>query len=58
MERVFIQIGPFTIYWYSMFILIGVLLGYNMIISYCKKINYKTNHIIDMLFYLLFAVVL
>lgn len=52
MERVFIQLGPFTIYWYSMFILVGVLLGYNLIISYCKKINYQTTNIIDMLFYL------
>ena len=52
MERVFIQIGPFTIYWYSIFILVGVLIGYNNIISYCKKINYKTTNIIDMLFYL------
>ena len=52
MDRVFIQLGPFTIFWYSMFILVGVLLGYNLIISYCKKINYQTTNIIDMLFYL------
>lgn len=52
MNRVFIQIGPFTIYWYSVFILIAVLLGYNIIINYCKRINYKSSHIIDMLFYL------
>ena len=58
MERVFIQLGPITIYWYSMFILVGVLLGYNLIINYCKKINYRTTHIIDMLFYLfIFAIV-
>lgn len=52
MERVFIQLGPFTIYWYSMFILVGVLLGYNSILNYCKMINYRTTNIIDMLFYL------
>lgn len=58
MDRVFIQFGPFTIYWYSIFILFGVLLGYNLIINYCKKINYRTTHIIDMLFYLfIFAIV-
>lgn len=52
MDRVFVTIGPFTIYWYSLFILIGVLLGYNIILNYCKKINFQTNSIIDMLLYL------
>lgn len=52
MERIFIQLGPITIYWYSILILTGVLLGYNIILNYCKKINYQSSHIIDMLFYL------
>ena len=52
MNRVFISIGPFTIYWYSLFILIAVLIGYQLVIHYCKKIGYKTNTIIDMLLYL------
>lgn len=52
MNRVFIELGPFTIYWYSIFILTAVLLGYNIIINYCKKINYQASNIIDMLFYL------
>lgn len=52
MNRVFITIGPLTIYWYSILILTGVILGYNIIINYCKKINFSTSVIIDMLYYL------
>lgn len=52
MNRVFVSIGPFTIYWYSVFILIGVLLGYQIIVHYCKKIGYQVSTIMDMLLYL------
>ena len=52
MDRVFISVGGITIYWYSIMILIGVLLGYNIAVNYCKKENYKVSIIIDMLFYL------
>lgn len=53
MNRVFVSIGPITIYWYSLFILIGVLLGYQVIMNYCKKQGYSTSNIIDMLLYLI-----
>lgn len=52
MDRVFFELGPITIYWYSVLILSGVILGYNIIIRYCKKINFSENVIVDMLFYL------
>lgn len=52
MNRVFIQVGPLIIYWYSVLILVAVLIGYNIVVSYCKKIAYSTSVIIDMLFYL------
>ena len=52
MNRVFIEIGPITIYWYSILIFIAVIVGYNIIINYCKKIGYKSSIIVDMLFYL------
>lgn len=52
MDRVFLELGPITIYWYSVLILSGVILGYNIIIRYCKKINFSENVIVDMLFYL------
>lgn len=52
MDRVFLELGPITIYWYSVLILSGVILGYNIIIRYCKKINFSENVVVDMLFYL------
>ena len=51
MDRVLITIGPITIYWYSFLMIIAVLIGYNLVINYSKKIGYKTNNIIDMTFY-------
>lgn len=52
MNRVFLQLGPITIYWYSILILSGVIIGYNIIMNYCKRMNYSTSNIVDMLFYL------
>jgi len=52
MNRAFIEIGPITIYWYSIFILTAVIVGYNIIINHCKKINYNSSIIVDILFYL------
>ena len=58
MDRVLLTIGPITIYWYSFLIIIAVLIGYNMVINYSKKINYKTSAIIDMTFYLIIFAIL
>lgn len=52
MDRVFVQLGPLVIYWYSVLILVAVLLGYNIIVGYCKKIKFNIEVITDMLFYL------
>lgn len=52
MSRVLFTIGPFTVYWYSFLILVAVLVGYQIVVGYSKKINYKTNEIIDMVLYL------
>lgn len=52
MSRVLFQIGPVTIYWYSFLILIAVIIGYQIVVSYSKKISYKTNEIMDMVLYL------
>ncbi len=52
MNRVLFQIGPVTIYWYSFLILIAVIIGYQIVVSYSKKISYKTNEIMDMVLYL------
>ena len=58
MNRVFIQVGPFTIYWYSFLIVVAVLIGYNIIVNYSKKIKYKTNEIIDMVLNLVLAAII
>ena len=48
MSKVLFQIGPITIYWYSFLILVAVIVGYQIVVSYSKKISYKTNEIMDM----------
>lgn len=53
MSRIFITIGPITIYWYSLLILIAVLVGYQIVVHYCKKIGYRTSSIVDMFLYLI-----
>lgn len=58
MSRVLFQIGPVTIYWYSFLILVAVIIGYQIVVSYSKKISYKTNEIMDMVLYLvIFSIV-
>lgn len=52
MSRVLVQIGPLTIYWYSFLILVAVLVGYQIVVSYSKRIEYKTSEIMDMVLYL------
>ncbi len=52
MNRVFITVGSVSIYWYSVIILVAVIIGYNIIVSYCKKQDYKTSFIIDMMLWL------
>ena len=52
MNRVLVQIGPITVYWYSFLILVAVIVGYQIVVSYSRKISYKTNEIMDMVLYL------
>ena len=52
MNRVIFSIGPVSIYWYSVIILVAVIIGNNIIVSYSKKIQYKTGAIIDMMLWL------
>ena len=37
MNKVFISIGPVTIYWYSVIMLSAILIGYEIALYYCKK---------------------
>ena len=52
LNRLFISIGPITIYWYSVLILMAVLIGYKIVINYCKRRGYQSEQITDMLYYL------
>lgn len=58
MNRVMFSIGPISIYWYSFFIIMAVIIGYNMVINYSKKINYKTSAIMDMVFGLVLSAII
>lgn len=49
MNRVFITIGPFSIYWYSILIIIALFIGINIADKYSKKISLPGNLIMDML---------
>lgn len=49
MDRVFFSIGPITIYWYSVMILLALVIGYIIIIGYCKKEGMDSSVISDML---------
>lgn len=58
MNPLLIQIGNFKIYWYSVMILLGVLLGCYIVIKEAKKYNISKEKISDMLFYtVLFGII-
>lgn len=52
MNPIFIKLGPITIYWYSIFILISLILGYYLSLKEAKKHNITSDMIIDLLFYI------
>ena len=49
MSRVAISIGKLNIYWYSIFILIAVIIATILIINESKKRNIKEEYIINAL---------
>lgn len=58
MQQVLIEIGGLKIYWYSVMILIGVLLGSYLVLKESKKFNISKEKISDMLFYtILFGII-
>lgn len=58
MDRVMFSVGPITIYWYSFLIIMAVIIGYNMVVNYSKKINYKTGAIVDMILGLVISAII
>lgn len=53
MNRVLVSIGPINIYWYSVLILIAVIVGSFIAIRYAKKLNMSINSLVDMLVYMI-----
>lgn len=53
MNRIFISIGNFNIYWYSIFIIIGILLGYIIAKKEINKQKIDNNIFDNMIFYMI-----
>lgn len=51
MNRILIEIGNIKIYWYSIMVLTGVILGCTLVLKEAKRFNISKNKISDMLFY-------
>lgn len=52
-ESILINIGPFKIYWYGLFIVSGILLGMMVIFKLADKYKISKEAIIDSVFYLI-----
>lgn len=52
MNPIFMRIGPVSIYWYSLFILIGLIIGIYLVIKEGKKHNLSADMITDLAFYM------
>lgn len=53
MNRVFISIGKINIYWYSVLILLSILIGFLIVKKEVKKTKLNYNYLIDLIFYLI-----
>ena len=53
MNPIFIQFGPISIYWYSIFILIALIIGIYLVIKEGKKHNLKADMITDLAFFMI-----
>ena len=58
MNRVFVSIGPITIYWYSVLIMIGVLIGLYFSGKQAEKNGITKSFINDLAFYLVIIAIL
>ncbi|MDU4556995.1 MAG: prolipoprotein diacylglyceryl transferase, partial [Enterococcus faecium] len=48
-DRVFISFGPFTIYWYAIFIVFGIIIGYFVANRRAKRAALPEDTIVDLL---------
>ena len=58
MNRVLVTVGPISIYWYSFLIIMSVIVGYNIIVNYSKRLSYKTGAIMDVTFGLVISAII
>ena len=58
MNKVFVSIGPITIYWYSILILTAIIVGYEIALYYCKKNNIKETIIADLVLGLVISAII
>ena len=52
MNPIFMKLGSITIYWYSIFILTALIIGFFITKKEANKHNISTDNIIDLLFFL------
>lgn len=50
-DKVFISFGPFTIYWYAVFIVFGIIIGYFVANRRAKRAALPEDTIVDLLLY-------
>ena len=53
MYRILVSIGPVNIYWYSVLILIAVIVGSFIAVRYAKRLNMSINSLVDMFIYMI-----
>ncbi|MBQ6494937.1 MAG: prolipoprotein diacylglyceryl transferase [Bacilli bacterium] len=58
MNKVFVSIGPITIYWYSVIILSAIIIGYEIAIYYCKKKKLPEIIITDLILGLIISAII
>jgi len=58
MSNIFLEVGPITIYWYSVLILIGIILGYYIVKKEAPRRNLSNTYIQDLVFYMIFVAII
>lgn len=58
MSNIFLEVGPITIYWYSVLILVGIILGYYIVKREAPRRGLSNTYIQDLVFYMIFVAIL
>ena len=58
MRRIAFSLGTFNIYWYSIFILLAVVVGFILVVMEAKKEKVDMDKFYDMIFYSLIVGIL